>query len=349
MRIVAAMSGGVDSSTVAALLVEQGHEVIGVHMKLHDVEAQGPRPGHCCGYDDALDARRVADALSIPFYVMDLRKAFKVSVMDYFSRAYLEGWTPNPCVPCNGVLKFDVLLKRARALGAEALATGHYARILPSGGLQVAIDRDKDQTYFLFPVNPDVLGQVRFPLGTLTKGEVRDHARRLGVLTADKPESQEICFIPDDDHTRFVREQHPDISGAGEIVDESGQVLGRHDGYWRFTVGQRRGLGVAAGYPLYVLEVDPISRQVTVGPPERLHHQGLLASGMNWFRHPGESEPLFARIRHRGALLPCTIHGEDPVRVQFRAPAKAVAPGQAVVFYTGDEVLGGGWIQESVP
>ena len=350
-RIVAAMSGGVDSSVAAALLVEQGHEVIGVHMKLHDaptpalVGATSGDGKHCCGLDDALDARRVASRLGIPFYVMDLRQAFQKAVVDYLADTYVRGATPNPCIQCNGVLKFQVLLARARALGASHLATGHYARISEAGGLRVAASADKDQSYFLFPVTREALASTLFPLGELHKDQVRREAARLGLVTAQKPESQEICFIPDDDHARFVGQHRPELDGAGEIVDEAGTVLGHHEGYWRYTIGQRRGLGIAAGHPLYVLSVQPATRRVVVGPGDRLLEQGLLASGMNWFRRPRADEQITARIRHRGALLPCTIDGEDPVTVRFRAPARAVAPGQAVVLYAGQDVLGGGWIQ----
>jgi tRNA-specific 2-thiouridylase len=349
------MSGGVDSSVVAGLLVEQGHEVVGVHMKLHD-QPEHPSAAlaagdgkHCCGLDDSWDARRVADTLGIPFYVMDLREAFKRAVIDSFTESWVSGATPNPCVQCNGVLKFQVLLQRARALGASHLATGHYARISPSGGLLTARDLDKDQSYFLFPVQRSALLSTLFPLGGLTKTEVRAHAARLGLTVANKPESQETCFIPDDDHTRFVKEQRPDLQAAGDIVDEQGRVLGRHDGYFRYTVGQRRGLGVAAAAPLYVLRVEPESRRVVVGGEERLRHQGLRAKGFTWHRLPAAGEPVLARLRHRGALLPVEVELEAGsegavVDLRFLAPARAATRGQAVVIYSGDEVLGGGWI-----
>ena len=371
MRVVVAMSGGVDSSVVAGLLAEAGHEVIGVHMKLHDVPAH-PSSGdkeaargskHCCGLDDALDARRVADRLGVPFYAMDLRAPFKSAVMDYFADSYLAGATPIPCIPCNGVLKFNVLLKRARALGADALATGHYARIGPDGGLLAARDRDKDQSYFLFGVGREALARTRFPLGGLEKAEVREHARRLGLGVADKPESQEICFIPDEDHTRFVREHRPvqAADGAGLIVDESGHELGRHDGYWRYTIGQRRGLGIAAGHPLYVLSIDAASRRVVVGPADRLQRRGVISTGMNWLRAPGVGTTLTARLRHRGALHPCSVEDldglelHDPsllpaaVRVRFDAGARAPTPGQALVLYDGEVIVGGGWIKRALP
>ncbi len=348
MRVVAAMSGGVDSSVTAALLVEQGHEVIGVHMKLHDA----PPPSltgstkHCCGLDDAWDARRVADTLGIPFYVMDLRREFRKAVMDYFADTYLAGATPNPCIQCNGVLKFRVLLQRAQALGASHLATGHYARICADGGLLMATDRDKDQSYFLFPARREALQATLFPLGAMSKAEVRAHARRLSLVTAEKSESQDVCFIPDDDHTRFVREHRPGVEGAGDIVDERGTVLGQHDGYWRFTVGQRRGLGISVGRPLYVLRVEASTRRVVVGGPAQLRKQELVAQGVSWFRHPQPGEDVRARIRHRGALHPCTLRSLDPLTISIPSAARAIAPGQAVVLYVGDAVIGGGWIAE---
>lgn len=342
------MSGGVDSSVTAALLLEAGHEVVGVHMKLHDAApGGGPDGKHCCGLDEAIDARRVAEQLGIPFFVMDLREAFRKAVMDDLADTYLSGATPNPCVQCNGVLKFKVLLHRATALGCTHLATGHYARIGPDGGLQVAADPDKDQSYFLFPVTREALARTVFPLGGLSKPQVREHARRLGLRTAEKPESQEICFVPDDDHARFVRQHRPGVEGAGEIVDEAGRVLGHHDGYWRYTVGQRRGLGVAMGSPVYVLDIRPDSRQVVVGPGDRLLHQVIEARGFHWYRRPGPEDRPLARIRHRGALTPCRVEEGEGGRVvlHLQAPARAATPGQAVVLYDGDDVLGGGWIR----
>ncbi len=354
------MSGGVDSSVAAALLVEEGHEVIGVHMKLHDAPAPTVGPGEsaalgnsqaCCGLDDAWDARRVADTLKIPFYVLNLEAEFKQLVMDRFAAAYAAGRTPNPCVACNGELKFDVLLRRAVALGADALATGHYART-HDGRLYAATDPAKDQSYFLFPVRSDALRRTQFPLGGMTKPEVRAHAERMGLATAKKPESMEVCFLPDDDHARFVKEHRPDLDGAGEIVDEAGRVLGRHDAYFRYTVGQRRGLGLSGG-PWFVLRVDPDARRVIVGPEERLQTHAVVASGMNWLRRPDVHEALHARIRHRGALTPCNVDdggaiaAPDAITVRFRAPARAATPGQGIVLYAGDEVVAGGYIERA--
>ena len=268
--------------------------------------------------------------------------------MDDFADNYIKGWTPNPCVRCNGVLKFQVLLQRAKALGASHLATGHYAKVDETGSLFRAVDPIKDQTYFLFPATRAAFKQTLFPLGGMSKAEVRAHAERLGLVTSSKPESQEVCFIPDADHTRFILDYRDNPDLGGDIVDEEGTVLGQHDGYFRYTVGQRRGLGVAVGYPLYVLRIEANTRRVVVGPADRLLKQGLLAKGMNWFRYPEPGEEVHARIRHNGGLIPAKIDGRDEVTVHFEAPARAVAPGQAVVLYHGDEVLGGGWIRKSL-
>ncbi len=347
-RIVVAMSGGVDSSTVAGLLVEQGHEVIGVHMKLHDAPATA-QPGRCCGYDDALDARKVADHLGMPFYVLDLREAFKRSVIDGFVAAYREGRTPNPCVACNGVLKFDVLISRARALGASHLATGHYAQILPGPKLCAAVDDDKDQSYFLFPVAPEALERLMFPLGGLTKPEVRQHAARLGLPVAEKAESMDVCFLPDGDHAALVAASTPE-DGSGEIVDDEGRVVGRHDGYWRYTVGQRRGLAVALGFPAYVVRIEPDTKRVVVASESALWHDRLTATGFAWIRPPALGEALTVRLRHRGPLVPANVEVEGGVaQIALLEPARAITAGQATVVYAGNEVLGGGWVQsESV-
>lgn len=346
MRVVVAMSGGVDSSVAAGLLVEQGHEVIGVHMKLHDRAGSGE--GTCCGLDDATDARLVADRLGIPFYVMNLREAFQKSVMDRFAADYAAGRTPNPCVECNGVLKFRVLLARALALGASHLATGHYARVGAGPCLMEATDRAKDQSYFLFPLDTRALERTIFPLGAMTKPEVRAHAERLGLITASKPESQDICFLPEGHHEAFVAEHHPGVDASGELVDETGQVLGHHDGYWRFTVGQRRGLRVALGYPAYVLRIEPATRRVVVGAEGGLWHAGLVAHDLVWTDRPTPGTTVEARIRHRGARIPCTVGDGDAPEIRFLRPARAVTPGQAVVLYDGERVVGGGYIASAL-
>ncbi|HHO51921.1 MAG TPA: tRNA 2-thiouridine(34) synthase MnmA, partial [Deltaproteobacteria bacterium] len=319
------------------------------HMRLHDVPAAGPA-SRCCGYDDAKDARMVADALSIPFYVMNLREAFERAVMDDLADTYLAGQTPNPCIRCNGVLKFRVLLARALALGASHLATGHYARIEADGAgprLAMATDHDKDQSYFLFPITAQALQRTLFPLGGMTKAEVRGAAQQLALPVADKPESQEICFLPEGDHASFVRSRHPDTPAGGDIVTEDGGVVGQHDGYYRFTVGQRRGLGVSLGQPAWVLRIDAASRTVVVTTdPDRLGKMGLVASGAIWHAPPTEPlETVTVRIRHRGRRHPAQIRIDgERFLVAFESPVRAIAPGQAAVIYSGDRVAGGGWI-----
>ncbi len=353
MRIVAAMSGGVDSSVTAALLKEQGHEVIGVHMKLHDappVSVDGPVSKTCCGLDDVMDCRRVADALDIPFYVLDMRREFQKAVMDYFSNNYLRGLTPNPCIQCNGVLKFRILLKRAQALGASHMATGHYARISDDNILMQAVDPNKDQSYFLFPITSEALSKTLFPLGGMTKPEVRAHGERLGLVTAKKKESQDVCFIPDGKYANFLtghnKNSLPD--GSGEIVTMEGDVVGHHNGFWKYTIGQRRGLGVSVGKPIYVIDIDPRTKKVVIGDNKFLQSYALEAVRVNWFREPKERESLTARIRHRGTLIPCTLEGRDPLIVRFHAAARAITPGQAVVIYSGPEVIAGGWIKRCI-
>ena len=352
MRVVVAMSGGVDSSVVAGLLVREGHDVIGVHMRLHDESPTAVKAGvrkTCCGVDDALDARTVADELGIPFYVMNLRQAFDKAVMQDLADTYLAGFTPNPCIQCNGVLKFQVLLARALALGATHLATGHYARIVRRSNLPLlaaAQDADKDQSYFLFPMTKKALDRTMFPLGGMTKPEVRALAGELSLPVAEKPESQEVCFLPDGNHARFVKERHPEVDGAGSIVLEDGTVVGEHDGYYRFTVGQRRGLGVALGAPAYVVRVVPDTKEVVVTTnPDRLGASGLTASGAVWHLTPEPGQPVQVRIRHQGALHAATVEREGSrFMVVFDGPVRAVAPGQAAVVYDGNVVLGGGWI-----
>ncbi|UCE86586.1 MAG: tRNA 2-thiouridine(34) synthase MnmA [Deltaproteobacteria bacterium] len=347
-RVVAAMSGGVDSSVAAALLLEQGFEVVGVTLHLAGGSSR------CCSLADADDARRVADRLGIRFYVADYADRFREEVIDAFADAYLRGRTPIPCIPCNQRFKFHHLLERARALGASGVATGHYARVDadPATGrwrLRRAADAEKDQTYFLFNLTQDQLARAAFPLGELSKSAVRERARRLGLATADKPESQEICFVPDGDYAKRVEEMRPDaLPGDGEIVDASGRVLGRHAGIHRFTVGQRRGLSLATSARLYVTHLDAARNRVEVGSKEALRARGAELEGVSWIAGAPPPAPVRARVRvrhrHEGADATVEPEARGCARVHFDAPVLAVSPGQAAVFEDGDQVLGGGWI-----
>ena len=352
-RVVVAMSGGVDSSVAAALLVESGSEVVGVTMHLAGDSSR------CCSLDDAEDARAVADALGIRFYVANYTHAFQKEVIEKFADSYLAGRTPIPCVACNKRFKFDHLMERARVLGGEAVATGHYAQIRQEadGGswtLHRPLDRQKDQTYFLFQLDQEQLSRTLFPLGGLEKEEVREHARRLGLVTADKAESQEICFVPDGDYASVVERIRPQArERGGEIVDQSGRVLGEHSGIHRFTIGQRHGLGVHVGRPIYVTHIDPVRRRVTVGDAEDLEIESIQVEGVHWISGCPPKAPIRSRVqvryRHAGALAEITQIGPAEVRVKFLEPVRAPAPGQAAVFYAPDgliseQVLGGGWI-----
>ena len=352
MRIVVAMSGGVDSSVAAALLVEAGHEVIGLSMQLYDLRAAPEAFGSCCSLDDLHDARRVAAALGFPHYLINFEERFRRSVVDNFVAEYAAGRTPIPCVHCNADLKFATLVERAAGLDASAVATGHYARtVFDEDGrryrLLRSLDADKDQTYFLFSLTQDQLAHAMFPVGHLTKPEVRAHAARLGLAVADKPDSHEICFVPDGDAGGFV-ERRLDHAPEGDIVDSSGRVLGRHHGIHRLTVGQRRGVGLSTGVPLYVLRLDPAESRVVVGPREELGRRELTASRVNWIAGDLPDAPIRAtariRHRHRDAAATITPEGGEAAAVVFDDPQLAITPGQAVVFYRGDEVLGGGWI-----
>jgi len=355
-RIVVAMSGGVDSSVAAALLVESGGDVVGVTMHL------AGEASRCCSLDDADDARRVAERLGIRFYVANYTELFRREVVEPFADAYLSGRTPIPCVACNKRFKFDHLMERARVMGADEVATGHYARVMrdPESGrfvLRRAVDRRKDQTYFLFQLDQAQLARVRFPLGELTKDEVRERARALGLATADKPESQEICFVPRGDYAQVVETIRPEARDrGGEIVDTEGRVLGMHAGVHRFTVGQRHGLGISAGRPLYVIRIDADRRRVVVGDADALGVRTMWVSDVRWIAGEPPGAPVRARVqvRHRHAGAEAVVEPLSPgcARVEFDAPERAVAPGQAAVFYEpavdeGERVLGGGWIHRT--
>jgi tRNA-specific 2-thiouridylase len=347
MRVVVAMSGGVDSSAAAALLVEQGHEVLGITLRVWSYEGAA-RCGSCCSPDDIDDARAVASSLGIPFYVADAEEIFKHRVVQPFVQSYLDGKTPVPCVACNRDVKFDFLLAKARALGAR-LATGHYARVEPTAAgfrLLRAADPSKDQSYFLFTLGQEALAQLEFPVGGLTKAQVRDIAQRHRLPTSEKPESMEICFVPDGDYAGFV-ERVAGPQPEGKVVDGRGAVLARHGGIHRFTVGQRRGLGVASAEPLYVQRIDAGEGAVVVGPASGLERSEFTVLQPSWVQAtPSPDEPVQVRIRHRHAGAPARVVAADAARLTVRTdePVRAVTPGQAAVFYRGNEVLGGGWI-----
>ena len=353
MRVVAAMSGGVDSSVAALRLVEAGHDVVGLSMQLYDQRRGGSRFGGCCSLDDLHDARRTAAALGIPHYVMNFERQFDTSVVSVFAREYAAGRTPIPCVQCNGDLKFTHLLERAAALGADRVATGHYARRAtgaPGEGhtLRRGLDPGKDQSYFLFTLTQDQLARALFPVGHLSKDDVRALARRRGLPVADKPDSQELCFVPDGDTAGLVETREPGVAKPGPIRDRAGRELGRHDGVHRYTVGQRKGLKLSTSVPLYVLDIDAAANAVTVGPRDALDRTRLTASSVNWIAGspPDGDGRVTARIRHRHPDAPARVEPlpDQRAAVVFDEPQRAVAPGQAVVFYDGDTVLGGGWI-----
>ncbi|MEY2396557.1 MAG: tRNA-uridine 2-sulfurtransferase [Acidobacteriaceae bacterium] len=363
--IAVAMSGGVDSSTVAAMLRAEGHNVVGLTMQLwnqrrlagHEGMPEAVQ-GRCCSLDDVYDARRVAETIGIPYYVVNHEDRFERDVIRPFVQEYLSGRTPIPCSLCNNHLKFDQLLTVAQQIGADAVATGHYARVEFDSErnrwlLKRPTDRSKDQTYFLFGLTQEQLSRTMFPLGEMTKPEVRELAHKHGLALAEKPDSQEICFVPGGDYKNFLDaylaeqgESLPDT--AGELVTTDGRVIGEHKGIHNFTVGQRKGLGVATGSPLYVLQIKGDARQVVVGEQENLYSRTLVVHRTNLISVDDLAEPtqVSVKIRHRHEPATATIEksGADEIRVSFDEPQRAITPGQAAVFYDGDVVVGGGWI-----
>ncbi|HYK43424.1 MAG TPA: tRNA 2-thiouridine(34) synthase MnmA [Thermoanaerobaculia bacterium] len=361
MRLAVAMSGGVDSSVAALLLKEEGHEVIGLSMQLWDHSSEAGRTGRCCTADDLSDARRVAWALDVPHYVLDLEREFAASVVRPFVASYLAGETPIPCSACNSKVKFATLWDRARALGCEAVATGHYVRkgVDAATGrplLRKGSDPAKDQSYFLWDLTPEQLEAARFPVGNMTKEEVRAHARRAGLPTADKEESQEICFVPPGSRAGdFVAQQAGrmgmSVPSSGPIEDETGRRVGSHDGHFRFTIGQRRGMGLASSERLYVLSIEAAENRVVVGPAAALGATEASVSDVR-FLSAAPSGPFRAgvRVRHRSPEAPATVvpTSHSTASILFDAPVRAVAPGQSCVFYDGDVVVGGGVLRKAV-
>jgi tRNA-specific 2-thiouridylase len=355
-RIVVAMSGGVDSSVAACLLKESGYEVIGVTMRIWRREEEG-QLNRCCGAADVEDARRVAQQLGIPFYAVNLEEEFEREVIRYFCEEYERGRTPNPCILCNEKVKFGVLLKKALDLKADGLSTGHYARLTRDEGsgrylLKKGIDPRKDQSYVLFSLTQEQLRLTLFPLGEYRKEEVRKRALQLSLRVHDKPESQEVCFIQESSYHSFLSQRLKDSIGPGPMVDKNGTVLGRHKGIPFYTIGQRRGLGLAKGKPLYVIRIDRPRNTVVVGEERETYCDRFVVDSVNWVlpqkMNPSFSTQVKIRYNHPGSEALLYPKGEREVEVKFITPQKAVTPGQAAVFYDGDTVLGGGWIKEVI-
>ncbi|MDT8317214.1 MAG: tRNA 2-thiouridine(34) synthase MnmA [bacterium] len=356
-RVAVAMSGGVDSSAAALILKREGYDVIGISMKLLSDELSGKKGG-CCSLEDFNDARRVADILDVPYYVLNMQKEFSDRVIASFVTDYSSGKTPNPCILCNQEMKFDLLMKKAAQLGADYLATGHYARVDYDDKrgryiLKKGLDATKDQSYFLFSMTQDQLSKTLFPVGSFCKDEIRDMLRDAGISIADKDESQDICFVDDGDYSTLIEKSVDKTKpGHGDIVSEDGRILGTHDGIHNYTIGQRRGLGISSLKRQYVLGLDLAGNRVIVGDEEGLLSGGLMATSPNWISIEGLKGELEASVKiryslndHKAILSP---QDEGSVKIRFLEKVRAVTPGQAVVFYDGEEVIGGGWIERAI-
>ena len=355
-KIVVAMSGGVDSTTVASMLKREGHEVIGITMQLLDYQ---DAEGGCCSFDHVVDARRASEEIGIPHYVVNFTDEFKEHVLNDYVSKYESGKTPIPCVLCNQFVKFDLLLKRALELGADYLATGHYARIEQKDGvyrLRKALDESKDQTYFLYTLGQKELSKLLFPLGGLTKKEVRELAREFNLRPAEKPDSTGVCFVPSGNYRDYLKSRNEFKESEGDIISTEGKVLGTHKGVFSYTVGQRRGLGIATGKPMYVTSIDPGRNKIVVGDDSALYRDKLLVNNLSWINNIHNDSKLDStinvkakvRYRHSASDAVVKLHSDTEALVEFTDRQRAITPGQAVVFYKDEEVLGGGWIDSVV-
>ncbi len=356
-RVVVAMSGGVDSSVCAAMLHEQGYDVVGITLQLYDHgEAISSRSKTCCAGQDIHDARSVAEELGFPHYVLDYESSFRESVIEDFADSYMRGETPIPCVKCNQTVKFQDMLKAARDLGADCMVTGHYIERLVDGEgaayLKRAHDAGKDQSYFLFATTREQLDFLRFPLGGMSKDITRGHAKRLGLLNADKPDSQDICFVPDGDYAKLVKKMRPDSAKSGDIVHIDGRIIGEHEGIIHYTIGQRKGIGVGGGVsdnnePLYVIELKPQENQVIVGAKEDLARNVLRLSECNWLFHVGDNAPIDIEVKFRSTMQPIAAKlsvSNNGAEIILSEPKYGISAGQAAVCYVNDRMIGGGWI-----